>query len=335
MKILIVQTSFIGDTILSTPVISGLKKIYPDSRLAIMTTPVGSGLFKNDPLIDEIILFDKHRKEKGLARLFQKAKEIRKKRFDKVYSLHRSYRTSLLLFWAKIPQRIGFSDAKLSFLYTRTIKRIKGSHAVTSNLSLLFGQAEEKFFDAELKLCAPGIKDLNSKTRKRIASLSNHFAVLAPGSAWKTKQWHMNGFFQVSEFLLEKGLDVILIGGKADKNVCSKISQKLDVIDLSGELPLSDTLYIIKNSRLLICNDSMALHMGSAFKIPTIVIFCATSPSFGFGPWKNPNAVIVENNTLACKPCRRHGSMKCPNNTNTCMMVSSQKVIQACGEFLD
>ena len=141
MKILIVQTSFIGDIILSTPVISNLKKIYPGSQLSIMTTPVGSGLFKNDPLIDEIILFDKRGKEKGLPGLLQKAGKIKNKHFDKVYSLHRSYRTALLLYWAKIPQRIGFSDAKLSFLYTKTVNRVMEKHSVTGNLSILFDQA--------------------------------------------------------------------------------------------------------------------------------------------------------------------------------------------------
>jgi len=91
---------------------------------------------------------------------------------------------------------------------------------------------------------------------------------------------------------------------------------------------------VTKNSHLLVCNDSMALHMGSALKTPTVVIFCATSPSFGFGPWKNPKAIIVEEHSLACKPCRRHGSMTCPESTNACMMLSSEPVIDACFKLL-
>jgi len=117
-------------------------------------------------------------------------------------------------------------------------------------------------------------------------------------------------------------------------NPC-KISEKISVIDLSGKISLSETMYVVQNSQLLVCNDSMALHMGSAFKIPNIAVFCATSPSFGFGPWKNPNAVVVEDVSLACKPCRRHGSMTCPESTNACMEFSSHKVIQACVKLLE
>ncbi|MCK5540435.1 MAG: hypothetical protein KAI69_05855, partial [Deltaproteobacteria bacterium] len=67
-----------------------------------------------------------------------------------------------------------------------------------------------------------------------------------------------------------------------------------------------------------ICNDSMALHMASACKIPTVAIFCATIPQFGFGPWQN-RAVIVEKKDLDCRPCARHGSRQCPNQTRACM----------------
>ncbi|MCP3875667.1 MAG: glycosyltransferase family 9 protein, partial [Desulfobacteraceae bacterium] len=84
----------------------------------------------------------------------------------------------------------------------------------------------------------------------------------------------------------------------------------------------------------LVCNDSMSLHMASAFKIPTVVIFFSTSPEFGFGPWQNVNSRIVEDDTLECKPCRRHGSNQCPNNTETCMQISAEKVIKACKELL-
>ncbi len=157
---------------------------------------------------------------------------------------------------------------------------------------------------------------------------------MAPGSAWKTKQWHWQGYLKVAEHYIQQGMHIILTGGKEDINLCNKIKEKIDVIDLSGKIPISETMYIIKNSKLLVCNDSMSLHIASAFKTPTVVIFCATSPEFGFGPWQNEKAIIVEDKTLECKPCRRHGSNKCPNGTEACMNLSAKKVIKACKELL-
>jgi heptosyltransferase-2 len=77
----------------------------------------------------------------------------------------------------------------------------------------------------------------------------------------------------------------------------------------------------------------MVLHMASAFKVPTVAIFCATSPSFGFGPWKN-RALVVEDEQLQCKPCSRHGTRKCPLGIETCMKLPAERVIEAADSLL-
>ncbi len=64
MKILVVQSSFLGDTILSTPVISGLQTIYPEAEISMLTTPLAACLVKHDPRLAEVITFDKRNKEK-------------------------------------------------------------------------------------------------------------------------------------------------------------------------------------------------------------------------------------------------------------------------------
>jgi heptosyltransferase II len=336
MNILLVQTSFIGDTILSTPVVSGLKNQFPKAKLTIMTTPVSAELFQHDPLIDRIIMFDKRGREKGLAGLLEKAIEIRRLEFDVVYSLHRSFRTSLILFMANIPIRTGFSDSKLAFLYTKKIQRASAKfHAVVRNFSIL---PEHPLPIPELRLISPSVRELSSVTRNILSKHYGPVAILAPGSTWKTKQWHEQGFIEIARFLIQKGMLVILIGNRADQFVCRFIEEVIKcqsrVVNLAGKIPLSDTMYLVENADLMICNDSMALHMASAYKIPTVVIFCATSPSFGFGPWRNPKAIIVEDGSLDCKPCRRHGSMSCPKNTGKCMTVSSQKVMDAVDRLL-
>ncbi|MCK5312862.1 MAG: lipopolysaccharide heptosyltransferase II [Desulfobacteraceae bacterium] len=330
MKILLVQLSFLGDTILSTPVIAGLKQIYPESAISILTTPISSGLVNNDPFVDEVIVYDKRKKDKGIWNLFKKAKKIKAKKFDVAYSLHRSHRTASLLFLSGIPKRIGFKDAKMSFLYTEQRKKKTDAHAAIRNLSLLFNDSGENSFTKDLRLFAPESQNVS----KKLNNLPKNYIVMAPGSAWKTKQWHWEGYLKTAEYYIQQGLNIILIGGKDDTEICKKIKAHADVLDFSGEIALSDTMYIMKNAKLLICNDSMSLHMASAFKTPTVAIFCATSPEFGFGPWQNINARIVEDETLECKPCRRHGSNKCPNGTEACMRVPAEKIINACKELL-
>ena len=319
--------------ILSTPVIAGLKKIHPQASLTVLTTPLAAALVENDPLVDEVITFDKRGRNKSFSGMVERAKELRAEGFDRVYSIHRSYRTALLLWLAGIPDRVGFKDAHFSFLYTdRRQKKVAG-HSAIKNLSLLFDELPQTNFDKPLRLFAPPYDRL-SQTAKEIFPLDGEIIVLAPGSAWKTKQWHWQGYASVAQHFAQSGKTVVLMGGSADKAVCAKINEQGQSLDCSNRLTLSDTLYLMEQSRLVVCNDSMALHMASAFRIPTVAVFCATSPKFGFGPWENPESVVVQDDTLECKPCRRHGSKRCPNGTEACMHIDANQVIHACAGLL-
>jgi lipopolysaccharide heptosyltransferase II len=334
MKILLVQTSFLGDTILSTPVILGIKKIFPDAELWMMTTPLSAELVIRDPLLAGVLTDDKKDKNLGFAGILRMKRRIHSIGFDRVYSLHRSPRTSLLLWLSQIPVRIGFSDAKLSFLYHKTRIRNRKDHDIIRNLSLLFGDVSVESLEPKLRLFPPEKNALNENI-KRLLPDADSYVVVVPGSAWKTKMWNREGYHETAKYLLKKGFNVILLGAKSDEAVCEKIAEKLNVINLSGKTTIADTMYIIKNSRLVICNDSMTLHLASAFKIPNIAIFCSTSPKFGFSPWQN-NAIIVEKKNLACKPCQRHGGDKCPTGTEACMKeLSHYKVIRAAEKLLN
>lgn len=337
MKVLLVQTSFLGDTILSTPLIAAIKQIYPEAELWMLTTRLSMQLVERDPLLSGVLTFDKNGKEKGLRGLMSKIRELRQHKFDRVYSLHRSYRTALLLYFAGIPERIGFTKAACAFLYTHSVKRYTEVHDVLRNLSLLSteqsflasGKKIEQFFPTDLRLYGtePGIVE-----EKFGKVLKPPLAVLVPGSAWKTKMWHWQGYRETAKHLLERGYNVVLLGAASESATCSDVAANLPVQDLSGKTTLSESISIMKMSSLVVCNDSMSLHMASALKIPNVAVFCATSPAFGFGPWKN-NALVVEKEDLSCKPCRRHGSNVCPTGTEACMRdLPASAIIEAIGK---
>ncbi|MCK5783209.1 MAG: glycosyltransferase family 9 protein [Desulfobacterales bacterium] len=333
MKILLVQTSFLGDTILSTPVISGIKKLYPDAGLWMMTTPLSSSLVMRDPLLSGVITYDKRQRDSGLFGLLRMKRRIKAMGFDRVYSLHRSLRTSLLLWLSGIPVRIGCADAKLKFLYHQTRRRNPRDHDVLRNLTILSGEQPVKVFDNELRLVAPDTGAVDEEIRKRLPP-GGSYAVLVPGSAWETKMWHWQGYHQVAKYLIERGIQVIFLGAPSEQNVCARVANGLDVIDFSGKTSISDMMYIMNQAALVVCNDSMSLHMASAFKVPNVAVFCATSPAFGFSPWKN-RALVVEKE-LVCKPCKSHGSRKCPNGNEACMKeLSHLEVIGAIEKLLD
>lgn len=332
-KILLVQTSFLGDTILATPVISGIKKLYPDAGLWMLATPAGAELVRHDPLLSGVLTFDKRGKEAGLRGLFSKAAGLAAMKFDRVYSLHRSYRTALLLRLARIPVRIGFSNARLAFLYHQLKKRDASQHEVQRSLAILSGEMDLGAADQSLRIFSDSEGRLPAAVRG-LTEGGSSYAVLASGSHWETKRWYTGGFERTARELLARGLKVVLLGRAEEGELGAVLSGTGGVIDLTGKTSLSETAAIIQRASLLVCNDSMVLHLGSAFKVPTVVVFCSTSPDFGFGPWLN-RARIVEKSGLSCKPCGRHGFHACPLGTEICMReVPAEQVIAACEELL-
>jgi heptosyltransferase-2 len=332
MKILIVQTSFLGDTILSTPVIGGVKQIYPDAELWIMTTPLSSQLVMRDPMIAGVIPFDKRGAERGLGGILAMAKKIRSMEFDLVYALHRSYRTSVLMWLSKIPMRIGFREAGFSFLYNQTCFRAPNNHDVIRNLSILNGWGEPTDFPGEMRLFPPPASQLGDEVRALLPD--DPYVVLFPGSVGKTKRWHPEGFRETALYLKAQGYGVVLLGAAEDVPANRMVADGIDVVDLGGKTSISDAIYIVSRSKLMVCNDSMSLHMASALKIPTVVIFCATTPALGFGPWRN-NARVVEKG-LSCRPCRQHSRKYCPDGTLACIReVSADEVIKAINAVLE
>ena len=333
MKILLIQTSFLGDTILSTPLIAALKKINPEAEIWMMTTPLAAPLVKRDPLLSGVIPFAKRGSESGLKGLFTQARKLRKMGFEQAYSLHRSARTSLLLALSRIPQRVGFKSAKLAFLYTQSKKRPQDQHDVLRNLALLANNLPGDDMPDQLRLFAP-LKNELKQNLLRVIPAPRSYILMVPGSAWETKRWSAEGYREVAGYLIKKGWQVVLLGSSAEVEVCKEVAGNLKIINLAGISDLDTALYLTKHARLMVCNDSMALHMASAFKIPTVAIFCATVPEFGFGPWQN-RAIVVEKKDLPCRPCARHGSRQCPNQTRACMNeLTATEVITAIDTLL-
>lgn len=327
VKILIVQTSFLGDVVLTTPVMVALKERYPEARFTWVTTPEAAALLKHDPWIDEVIPFDKNRSERSLGALMRKAGELAQKRFDLAFALQRSWRTSLLMALSRMEERTGFEESGLSFLYRHRVKRDRSAdHEVLRNLSLI---QESREFPLRV---IPKAFDGSSHSRAENESIAvdpTACIVLGVGSAWATKRWTVGGFIEVARGVVARGLTPVLLGSEADQSraelVVEEVPQARNV-----RLKLDDTVQFVSKCAGVVCHDSLLLHLSSAFKRPTVAIFCSTVPEFGFGPWQNPGAKVLQVDGLSCKPCGRHGHAACPTGTWACAReLSSQRVLMA------
>ncbi|NPA53715.1 MAG: lipopolysaccharide heptosyltransferase II [Aquificae bacterium] len=329
MKILVWQTAFLGDLILTTPLIASIKRHFPESKIDIITKPFGKDVLKYNPYINQIIVFDK-KKDSNIKLI----KRIKKEKYNLAISPHRSHRASYSLFLSGIKERIGFDKAGFSFLYTKTIPhRFDGTHEIDRNLSLL--KALENY--SEEKLVKNPEIFLDQKEEKAFRSFGleeKNYVLIAPGSKWETKRWTIEGFSKVIDILSEKE-KVVLIGGKEDLEYGNEILKNVQkpVLNLIGKTSLRESFSLIKHAKALISNDSAPVHMAVAFNTPVVDIYGPTVKDFGFYPYRN--GIVVEIKNLSCRPCGLHGHRNCPTGTFECMKkITPDMVLEALYKLL-
>lgn len=326
---------------LCTPLFGALKRLYPDAEIWFMGTPLGIELVRRDPYLAGVIPFDKRGNETGLFGSRAIIKKLKEQQFDLVYSLHKSWRSGLILRSSGIPRRVGFTDAKLSFLYTELVPRVHGSHEVLRCLSILESEFSGEMLSewnilrnggqsaplGELRLFSATPSEVSDEVGDVIKGAP--YVVIAPGSVWRTKRWHETGFRHIAQSLLARGKRVVLIGSTAEREIAERVQGDLALINLAGRTNIGEFLAVVERAEAVVCNDSLALHVASAFKRPVTAIFCATSPSYGFGPW-NTKSEVVGRDELFCRPCTRHGGERCPMGTDACIIgVSENEVLSA------
>lgn len=325
MNILIIHTAFIGDIALSTPFLRAVSDKYPDADIYYLTTPAGAALLENNPLIKEVIVFDKKGKDKGLKGFFKTVKLLRKYKFNKAFILHRYLRSSFLGYFSGAGERIGFDVASGSFLYTKKIKYRKDLHEIDRLLSFVNGETGK--YKVEIYPSDVNISNIDIIWEKYGIEKQKIIAV-APGSKWYTKMWPREYFDELLDKLSNlENVKIILVGGKEDKEIELKNADK--TIDLRGETSLLDLAEILKRTDVLVTNDSSPIHIGSAFEKPFIAaIFGPTVKEFGFTP-SNKKNMVIETEGLECRPCGMHGHDKCPLGHFKCMReITPEKVFE-------
>ncbi|WP_424244805.1 lipopolysaccharide heptosyltransferase II [Elusimicrobium posterum] len=336
-KIGIFQTSFIGDTVLTTPLVRKTAKMFPEAKIVVITRPETVDIFKNMPEVSEIIL----NKKKGIYKIldvFRTSKAIKKSGIDILLVPHRSFRSALIAYMSKVPIRIGFSSSEGKFLYTKTVPFSWMIHDAERNLNLLHGIVKEKFQAEELHLNSIPTAEQNVERLLKEYNIEGKTLVgVHPGSAWPTKCWPEDKYIElISRIQQELGLQVVLVGGDKDSDKGENIRHlaKGSLANFCGKTSLTDLMALMNHFKLFITNDSGPMHIATAFNVPTLAIFGPTTKELGFFPYGKGHRVI-EIKDLDCRPCALHGGKKCPLGHFKCMKdISVDLVFENAKEML-
>jgi ADP-heptose:LPS heptosyltransferase len=312
-KILLIQTAFIGDVILATPVIIELNRIFPDSKIDFLVRKGNESLLDNNPYIHEVLIFDK--KKQKLKKIVKLIRQIRSNKYDLVINLQRFASSGMITAFSGAKLKIGFEKNPFSFLFTKKIKHEIGNglHEVERNLLTIQEFGAKKMIKPQIFLSDENYAKVeNYKT--------GNYYCLAPASIWFTKQLPVLKWIELAEKLCLSG-KVYLMGGPNDFELCEQIKNELKLgacDNLAGKLSFLDSAALFQDAKMNYVNDSGPMHFCSAVNAPVTVFFCSTSPEFGFGPLSD-NAKIVESEIKpSCKPCGLHGFKACPKGNFLC-----------------
>jgi heptosyltransferase II len=335
-RILVFQTAYLGDAVLSVPLLRSLKSKFPGAQIAFVCRKGVGALFTSSGVADVVIEVDKSDKS-SLKNAFSETKNFKA---DLIISAHRSFRTALWVWRLRAPVRLGFRDSWSFFAYTKRVKRPDRTHDVLRQLSLLEALGE--------KIPAPeNLIDWMRLSEESEFSLKIQFppnskfegdqgaVVIAPGSQWNTKRWTLSGYSELARRFLAENRRVVLAGTADEKALCDEIVRAAPgAMNMAGQTSILELAQLLQRASLLVCNDSGTMHVAVAAGTPVLSIFGATVPSQGYSPWSARSRIVdVE---LSCRPCGAHGHRECPLGTHDCMKkVTSEVVARSAKELLN
>ena len=312
MKILIIHTAFIGDIVLSTPLIQKLKDLYPKSEIDYLTLPTNQSVLYNNPNLNEIILYDKKGKDKGIKGFLKVLKILKQKKYDYAVIPHRFIKSILLAKLAKIPDIVGFDVATGSSLLDKKVHYDMKKHEVERLLNLVEYEGEkipvriypakENFVKIEKMLTISGYT--GKKEQKLI--------LVAPGSQRPEKMWPIEKYREVIQKLKKnENYFIGITGSKSEKELSLNFEKDKNVIDFRGEISLVEFGALISKADVVVGNDSSPIHIASGFEKPFVIgIFGPGKRSLGFFPWTEKSNVIEDNefyeNNIVTIPKKQH-----------------------------
>ncbi|MFC1521501.1 lipopolysaccharide heptosyltransferase II [Elusimicrobiota bacterium] len=344
MRVLVMQTAFLGDAVLTLPLLKSIKERLSSANVYVLSRPEHHDVFAREGFC--VIIDDKRTKNRKVLGFINTLRNLKRGGFDLAIIPHRSFRSALLAWLAQIPQRIGFSTSSGYFFLTSQVPFNWEEHDSERNLKLLdrvILPSKDALDCAHRSWFTLADKDhifAQDYLQKLGVDPANAFIVgIAPGSKWPTKSWPVENFLNVVSELKTRfnNIKIVLIGSSEDKPLCDALEQSLNgtsALNLAGKTTLKEIIPLMSKFKLFLSNDSGPMHIACGLGIPTVAVFGPTVREFGFFP-KSEKSILVESEDLSCRPCSLHGGLKCPRKHFLCMrLIRPEDVMKACEKVL-
>jgi heptosyltransferase II len=300
-RIMLCAASGIGDAIMTLPVIAVLQQVKPNCRIGVVCRAPTQPLFTNMK-IDLVLQYELS--EKQLCAFFRLVKNIRHFSPHIWLALRPSntlFHTALAIFSgaaAKIRHALPpgkKAPADMAFVYTYIHPFYPEKHQIQNNLNLI--KCFQSNISAKPFLPLITLNDIacTRLLEKKEIVLGSKAVCIHAGGNQAEKQYPSHLYAKVINILIAKGYTILLLGGHADRKINQKIKDKITLknyIDVSDQLELMQTAFVLSKSRALITNDSGIMHLADLLDVPLVALFSPTTPQH-VGPVQS-NAVTLK-----------------------------------------
>jgi len=320
-RIMIRAANWIGDAVMSTPMIRAIRKNFPKAHIHILAKPWVASVFENNPDIDNIIIYDNQGRHKGWHGVIRLGRDLRKYGFDLAVLVQNAFEAALISFLAGIPKRLGYNTDGRFFLLTHGIAwgpDQKKLHQIDYYLGIIKGASLKTYGrHLTLNIMPYEIKEAYDILKNHGYKGSGPVLGINPGAAYGTaKRWPKEKFVSLCRRLKKKfhnNLTVLIFGSPGEKELGAEISAKAGAINLCGKTNLRQAMALIGLCNLFITNDSGLMHVAAALDVPLIAIFGSTN-------YKTTSPFGIRSHMIrkpvSCSPCMKP---ECPLGHHECM----------------
>ena len=327
------NTAFLGDAVLTLPLIQTLAEAFPEAALDFYVRRGFAPLFEAHPAIRTVYEYDK-RPQAGSGRpgsLWRMGRTLASRGYDLWIGAHPSPRSALLARLSGARVRVGYNKlGPAGFLcYTRQVPRRFGELHEIERLLELARPVLPAGFQLDKPHCHWPELVLPEAAREAAEIFRNTLVPegpmlgLHPGSVWGTKRWTISGFSEIARRSAERGAHVLVFAGSGEEAVAKEVISRAGLEgnpllhDFSGALSLTDLAARLALLQCYVSNDSGPMHIAWAQHTPVTALFGPTVRSLGFFP-RGEQAKVFEV-PLSCRPCGLHGPQTCPLGHHHCM----------------
>lgn len=296
-NILLIRPSALGDVARSVPVLAAVRRAHPKAEIHWLVEQGFEDIIAYHPMLTSVVSFPK-KAIKAAARyldprpLLAFRRTLRSSSYDCVLDLQGLARSAAMAYATAAPLRVGLANAReLGWLgYTHRAKTDPGMHTVDRMLAIAAYIGIPPVHDMRLYTPPAAQEWISNATWAK-----GDYVLIAPTSRWPGKQWPIERFTQVVDWLRRAEVGVVVVAGRGEREQCQSLLDRFSndggVTDLVGTTNIGQLMACIERSRLVIANDSAALHIAVGYDRPLIALFGPTRLS-RVGPYQRHNEVL-------------------------------------------